>query len=85
MPNKDLLSHQSIQIAIVVRILFCFSFDIGKGVTENTVLWLIGKIINWNGQLKKDNIFLGGHRKYPFLRIALQTDSFHQENRKTDK
>lgn len=38
MPSEDLLSHQSIQIAIVMYILFCFSFGIGKGVTENTVL-----------------------------------------------
>lgn len=77
MPSEDLLSHQSIQIAIVMCILFCFLFGIGKGVTENTVLWLIGKIINWNGRLKEDHFFQRKHRKYPFLRIVLQTDSFH--------
>lgn len=76
MPSEDLLSHQRIQIAIVMCILFCFSFGIGKRVTENTVLCLISKIIDWNGQLKEEDFLQRGHRKYLCLTIVLQTDSF---------
>lgn len=43
MTSEDLLSHQ---VGIVKRILFCFSFDIGKWVPENIVLGIIGKIVN---------------------------------------
>lgn len=60
MPSEDLLSHQ---VGILKCILFCFSFDIGKWVPENTILWIIGKIINQNGQLKEDHAFQKGAQK----------------------
>lgn len=36
-PREDLLGHHNIQISMLLCNLFCFSFDICKGVNENTV------------------------------------------------
>lgn len=38
MPSEDLLSHQSTHIAIVMCILFCFSFGIGKSYWEYCIV-----------------------------------------------